>query len=467
MASLPLRVRLTLPFALAMALVLAATGAFVYIRVGTALETSVDQTLRAQAAEAVPRLQQGKALLDARDVTKQTAIAEVLAPSGVVAVSSRPGLPPLLSSADRTRVLAGRTLILTTDDDLPALAEHWRLLAQPLDVRGAREVLVVARPLDERQEALHHLRFEFLLAAPAALLLATLAGYLLAGAALRPVEAMRRRAEAITASTPGRRLPVPPSRDEVSRLAETLNDMLARLEAALEHERRFVADASHELRTPLALLRTELELALRRPRSAAELEQAVRSAADETERLSRLAEDLLLIARSDQGSLPVRREQLSAQELLAHVVERFGARADRLGRSVVLDGEDDAIVDADPVRLEQALGNLVDNALTHGAGTVRLSVARRGGQVELHVSDEGEGFAPEFVPRAFDRFSRADDARSPGGTGLGLAIVELIAAAHGGTAAVGNRSGGGADAWIALPLAPDPRGVRPPALSLR
>src|SRR6185295_11086518 len=121
---------------------------------------------------------------------------------------------------------------------------------------------------------------------------------------------------------------VPPARDEVSRLAETLNDMIGRLEAAFEHERRFLADASHELRTPLALLRTELELALRRPRSRNELEDALRSAADETERLTRLAEDLLLIARSDRGSLPIRRERVSARELLSDVADRFGRRAD-------------------------------------------------------------------------------------------------------------------------------------------
>jgi len=459
--SLPLRVRLTLPFALAMAVVLAATGAFVYVRVGSALLTSVDQTLRAQAAEALPRLQQGKSLLD-QDVPNGAGVAELLAPGGAVVATSRPGLPPLLDAADRSRVLAGRTLTATRDD-LERLNDDWRLLAMPVRVAGARDVLVVAHSLDARRETLHRLRFEFVVAAPAALLLATLAGYLLAGAALRPVEAMRRRAAAITASTPGSRLPVPQSHDEVSRLAETLNDMLGRLEAALEHERRFLADASHELRTPLALLRTELELALRRPRSPAELEQALRSAADETERLSRLAEDLLLIARSDEGSLPVRRERLSVQELLVHVAERFDARAKRLRRSVTVEPGDDATVDADPVRLEQALGNLVDNALTHGAGAVRLSVVRRAGSIELHVSDEGAGFAPDFLGRAFDRFSRADDARSPGGTGLGLAIVELIAAAHGGTAAVANRVGGGADAWIAL--APAPEVVAVPALS--
>jgi two-component system OmpR family sensor kinase len=461
MSSLSIRVRLTLPFALAMALVLAATGAFVYVRVGSALLTSVDQTLAAQAGEAVPRLQHGRALID-QDAPNGDAVGQLLAPSGRIVETSLSKVPPLLDASERASVLTGHTLRVSRDD-IPSLNDDWRLLALPVRVGGVRDALVLARPLASRRETLHQLRVEFLVAAPAALVLAILAGYLLAGAALRPVEAMRRRAAAIGASTPGSRLPVPAARDEVSRLAETLNEMLGRLESAFEHERRFVADASHELRTPLALLRAELEIALRRPRSAAELEAALRSAAEETDRLTRLAEDLLLIARSDQGSLPVRRERVSAQDVLASVADRFAGRAARLGRALAVDSGDDAILDADPARLEQAVGNLVDNALTHGRGTVRLAVVRAPGRVELHVTDEGVGFSPEFAERAFARFSRADDARSPGGTGLGLAIVELIAAAHGGTAGVANREGGGADVWIAL--VPAPGFVPSPVLS--
>jgi heavy metal sensor kinase len=448
---LPIRVRLTLPFALAMAAVLAATGAFVYVRVGETLASSADQTLRVQAAEGVSRLAAGKPALD-RDAPDRPGLVQLLATDGTV-VSSTPKTPAALDAAAIRSVVAGHAL-KATRDDLPRLEDDWRLLAVPARVDGARGVLVIGRSLRGRDEALQGLRTEFLVAAPAALLLAIVAGYLLAAASLRPVEAMRRRAAAITASTPGSRLPVPPSRDEVSRLAQTLNDMLARLEAAFEHERRFLADASHELRTPLALLRTELELALRRPRSRDELELALRSAADETERLTRLAEDLLLIARADQGSLPIRREHVSARDLLFDVAERFAVHASEAGREVAVEPGDDAVLDADPVRLEQALGNLVENALTHGRGRVALAAVVRSDRVELHVRDEGDGFPPEFAERAFDRFSRADDARSPGGTGLGLAIVELIASAHGGTAQVGNRDGGGADAWLTLTPVP-------------
>jgi signal transduction histidine kinase len=228
--------------------------------------------------------------------------------------------------------------------------------------------------------------------------------------------------------------------------------MLARLEASFEHERRFLADASHELRTPLALLRTELELALRRPRSRDELEQALRSAGEETERLSRGAHARRRLARADQGELPVRRRRVEAAELLEAVARRFEARAHEIGRAVVAEPSS-AEVDVDPDRVHQALSNLVDNALAYGTGDVTLSARERGGEVELHVGDRGPGFPAGFASRAFDRFSRADEARRRGGAGLGLAIVQLVAEAHGGTARAGARAGGGADVWLAMPRA--------------
>jgi signal transduction histidine kinase len=267
---------------------------------------------------------------------------------------------------------------------------------------------------------------------------------------------MRRRAEAITGSTRGRRLPVPAARDEIARLAVTLNEMLERLEAAFAHERRFVADASHELRTPLALLRTELELALRRPRGREELEAALRSAATETERLTRLAEDLLLVARADQGRLPVDTEVQDVETVFGEIAERFEGRALELGRRIRIAPDQPIVVEADPLRLQQALGNLVENAIVHGSGAITLSTSHRDGLVELHVLDDGPGFPEDFVGRAFDRFSRADEARARGGTGLGLSIVELIAEAHGGTVGAANRPGGGADVWLGVPAASTP-----------
>jgi signal transduction histidine kinase len=276
---------------------------------------------------------------------------------------------------------------------------------------------------------------------------------------------MRRRAAELTAQDPALRLPVPHADDEISRLGTTLNELLARVEDTLERERCFVAHASHELRTPLALLRTELELALARPRSHEELEQALRSAAEETDRLSSLAENLLFVARADQGELPIHVESVHARELLERVAGRFAARADELGRTVRVDGGD-VVVEGDRIRLEQAVGNLVANGLVHGAGTVELSARTSDARVELHVSDEGRGFPVDFAPRAFDRFSRADEARGRGGTGLGLAIVQAIAEAHGGTAGLANRDRGGADVWMSLRTPSESVGCGDPSIRI-
>jgi signal transduction histidine kinase len=423
-------------------------GLFVYVRVGDALMASVDQNLEAQAGESVDHVDRGQGVID-RDAASGVTVAQLIAPDGRVLQSVPANLPSLASAATRTRALDTRQVRWSSH--IPGRSGDWRLLAVPARVHSTKSVLLVAQTLAPREEALDRLARELAVGVPAALVLAILAGYLLTAAALRPVEGMRRRAAAITASTPGTRLPVPSGRDEISRLAETLNDMLQRLQAAVEHERRFVADASHELRTPLALLRTELELALRRPRSHAELEEALRSAAEETERLTHLAEDLLLIARSDQGELPVRRERVSARAVLDDVAARFDGPARERGRSVAVSSDADAFVDADPMRLEQALGNFVDNSLVHGEGAVELFVRPNGDGIELHVADAGAGFPAGFAERAFDRFSRADEARSAGGAGLGLAIVDVIARAHGGKATVVNRDGRGADAWITLP----------------
>jgi two-component system OmpR family sensor kinase len=442
---LPIRVRLTLAFAVAMAVVLAGVGLLVYHRVGNELLASTDQTLRGQVEEAKHHLGEDRRLVD-EDATGGTTLAQLLSPAGRLLVSQPAGIGRLLTRTE-TRAVARGELLLRSEP-VAHRKGQWRVLAAAAAPDG---VVAVARPLAARKESLDHLRHELYLFLPLALLVSSLAGYGLAAAALRPVEAMRRRAAAVTARSPGR-LPVPRAGDEISRLAVTLNDMLARLEAAFEHERRFVADASHELRTPLALLRAELELALRRPRSRDELESALRSAAEETERLSRLAEDLLLIARADQDALPIRRERVAAGELLATVAARFATRARNLDRELEVE-DSDALLDADPERVEQALGNLVGNALAYGGRRIVLSAVERDDVVELHVADDGPGFPDGFRERAFDRFTRADDARGRGGSGLGLAIVSLIAEAHGGHVGLGGQPRGGADVWLAVPRA--------------
>ena len=232
--------------------------------------------------------------------------------------------------------------------------------------------MLTGASLDDRHDALSNLRTVLLIGGPVALLLASLAGYLVAFGALRPVEAMRRRAAEISAAEPGERLPLPEARDELRRLGETLNGMLGRLEAALERERTFVDDASHELRTPLALHKTELELALRYAKTPEEMRAAIASAIVEVDRLSALAEDLLVLARSQEGKLALHLRRVRVADLLGDVRERFAMRLGESGRSLTVEPADGLMVDADPVRLEQALTNLIENAIEHGAGEITV-----------------------------------------------------------------------------------------------
>jgi two-component system OmpR family sensor kinase len=452
---LPLRLRLTLVFALAMAAVLAGTGAFLYVRLGSSLDAAIDEGLQARAADVavlVAREEGGLGKSRGSGVRDQDErFAQVLAVGGGVVdatpqVSARPLLEP-----DQTARAAREGAFTLELRDVPGVDGRARLLAMPVESPEGSLVLVVGSSLEERDDAVRELLGALLVVGPAALLLASLLGYALAAAALRPVESMRAEAAAISAAEPGRRLPLPRSRDEVFRLGTTLNHMLERLEGALARERSFVADASHELRTPLALLKAELELALRRPRSAEELEQALRSAAAETDHLVRLAEDLLVLARSDQGRLPLRRAPLSAAAMLSEVAGRFRREAEKTRRAVRVDAPEGVELVGDGDRLAQAVGNLVENALRHGHGSICLSAVEWDARVELHVVDEGAGFPPAFLPRAFERFSRADEARSGERAGLGLAIVDMIARAHGGSARAANRAGGGADVWLSIP----------------
>jgi len=451
MRPIPVRLRIAGAFAVAMAVVLTATGLFLYLRLGSHLSTALDRELRVRADDLGALVRHRGRLTSSGDgqfVEHGEAYAQLLDRRGRVLDATRPlGRKPLLDAGELRRAAAGA--IFASRSSTPGLDEPSRVLATPVEQGRRRLVLVVGLTRQDRAETLASLRTELLIAGPLALLLATGSGYVLAGFSLRPVEAMRRRAAAVSADAPGERLPVPRTGDEVERLAGTLNSMLGRLEAALARERDFVADAGHELRTPLTLLRTELELALRHGDSPRELRQAVLAASAEADRLARLAEDLLLIARTDGGRLALGFEPLGAGALFASVAARFEWRADEAGRAVVHDTEPDLTVRGDRLRLEQALGNLVDNALRHGNGTVRLEAARLDGTVSLHVRDEGPGFPPDFLPRAFDRFSRPSPDRAGESTGLGLSIVRTIAVAHGGKAEASND--GGADVSIVLP----------------
>ena len=448
MSRLPIRLRLALAFAVAMAVVLFLLGALLYIRLGNTLAEQLDDSLTGRATTLGAVLRQGRLPSQTELAGGEEGFAQVLSPSATVLAASAPtGRRPVVTAREAARADAA-PVFLRREAVRGVDGKPVRVLVTRVDGR----YLLVGASLEDRADALSGLLAQLLVVGPLALIITSIGGYLLAAAALRPVETMSRRAASISANRPGRRLPLPVARDEIRRLGETLNEMLARLEAGLERERRFVTDASHELRTPLALLQAELELALSRPRAEDELIRVLLSVADEVDRLARLAEDLLVLARAEEGRLPLTWMPVAPAELCDSLARRFSPRAAREGRAIVTDANGADTVDGDRLRLEQALGNIIDNALRHGTGTVQIRAERNGDRLTFQTSDEGPGFPPEFLPHAFERFARADQARGDGAAGLGLAIVDAIARAHGGTAVAANGDLGGAVVTLVLPV---------------
>jgi two-component system, OmpR family, sensor kinase len=432
-----------------MAAVLGATGIFVYLRFKSELDATINSGLRSRGNELAAEVRQAVAENDQRLVGKTDSFAEVLGADGRVLDSSETvGATVLLTAGQLQRAL--REPLLVDGATVPGTDESARLFAVPAGSGGEARVAVVGTSTADQEDSTGDLLQLLLIGEPAALLLASIAAYWVAAAALRPVEAMRARAESISVAAPDERLPVPPSGDEIARLGETLNEMLGRLGDAIEHERAFVADASHELRTPLAILSTELELAMAEGRTPEELRAALASAAEETDRLTQLSEDLLTIAQTEGGELPLRIARVRLGEVLDGVQRRFARRAAEEGREILVEGGELELA-GDRLRLDQAIGSIVDNALRYGAGTITIAPARAGGVVEIAVRDQGPGFPEEFLGRAFERFSRASSSRRDGGSGLGLAIVLTVARAHGGEARAANLHGGGAEVTLSIP----------------
>jgi signal transduction histidine kinase len=454
----PIRVRLTAAFTLMMALVLTGVAIGTLLSFTATFDESLDHTLTTR----LHQLQLAPATSgDPGPVTAQLStdpVVQVLdAHTGAVLSSSAAlGSQPLLSPAEIAAALAGE--LRQDRDSVAGLPGPVRIVAAPR--RRDTAVAVVAASLAGRDDAVADLARELALALPLVLVAAAGGAYLLTGAALRPVERMRLRAAAITPTDSDPRLPVPPTGDEIARLGNTLNDLLARLHATLARERQFTADASHELRTPLSLLTTELELALQRPRTPDELLAALRSALEETNRLSHLAHDLLL-ADTDQpqpSDQPTQaRRAIPLRPTLESTLARYCPHLDE--QDIVLDCPDKLVGYVNADDLTRAVTNLLDNALRHGRAPVTVTARSSDAtdadhRVHIQIRDHGPGIDPQFLPHALDRFTRADPARTGGGAGLGLAITAALAHRHHGTLTATNHPDGGALLTLSLPAPP-------------
>jgi two-component system OmpR family sensor kinase len=447
---MPIRIRLGLLFA-AVTLTLIAVGGFFFVRsFRVGLESSLEPGLRTQLLALTQSVRaglpsaglgnEGDGALRSRDE-----VAQVLDLTGhLVATTREAGNRPVIGGSV---VAAARGRQVFTNVVAVKEPEPFRVLAAPISTPDGRRILVVATSLEATNEAVARVRRALLVGGGVAVAVAGIGGWFLASAALRPVERLRREAAEISEHDSHARLQVPTTHDEIAALATTMNALLENLHNALGQQRAFVADAGHELRTPLGVLRTELELARRPQRTRAQLEDAIDHAAGETDRLADLTEELLLLARSDElaGS---RAEATALLPVLEQSATAVRARARAADVTVAVVGDPTVRAAIAPTLLRRAVDNLLDNAVRYSpsSGVVTVRVRRANSDAVVEVIDDGPGFPPEFLPHAFERFRRADDARSrdDGGSGLGLAIVLAVARSHGGSAEAANRSPRGA-----------------------
>jgi signal transduction histidine kinase len=426
-SSRSLRLRLTVLATLAIAVTAALATAILVITLAAAVRANVSTTLNAYAASVARSATEGAWPAHLPAATDDPSMwAQVVDSSGTVVAATQNvnGRPALY------RVSAGGTKPEPTAAGAGRGEE--RVVAQRY-VIGAAPVVVYAGSSTRLLTILaNDLQGKLLYALPPVLLGAVAISWLLIGRTLRPVERMRAEAAEITGSDLHRRIPEPESHDEIGRLANTLNDMLARLEDSATRQRRFVADASHELRTPLAAVRTSLEVGLAHPDQAPWPELAGR-AVTETARMQQLVDALLLLARADANALDRHREPLDLATVARTAVDTASPRI-----PVTVETAENVRVLGDPDQLVRLIRNLLDNADRHATTTVSLTVTAEAGDAVIQVTDDGPGIDPEDRERAFDRFVRLEAARTrqagdATGTGLGLSIARDIATAHGGT----------------------------------
>jgi signal transduction histidine kinase len=447
---MPIRLRLALAFAATAALLFAAGGWLFAAALSSAQLGVIDSQLTAQLSQGA-RYLPGQAPATAAAASPGEYLIQVIGPAGQVRGGPDAGPAPLLAAAELKQARQAQLWRTRTIDE-----ENTRLTAAPLPGHPGW-VAVAAVALEAYDATQSQVARGLAIGGAAFVAVAGLGAYGLARAALAPVERLRRQAAAIPGRGDVAVLNVPRTKDEVAALAGTMNDLLARLQRAVERERGFVADASHELRSPLAILRGELELAGRPGRSAAELSAAVHSCAEEVDRLARITDDLLVLARGDAGRLDLHLQETDLRQLIGRSVSLAAPRLAAAGVTCRVDVPDGTTARIDPDRIRQAVDNLLGNAVRFSpAGSVIVIAARADGpDLRIEVRDQGPGFPADFLPHAFERFRRPDAARSrdDGGAGLGLAIVWAICAAHGGQATAGNAPGGGAVVSLRLPMA--------------
>ncbi len=450
MSRFPILTRLTVAFALAMLVMLSAAAAFVALRLRADLDDRINASLDARATAAAAAIQQDHSRVESvpLDDPEETFV-QVLDLNGAVLAQVGTAASPSVTTADIAR--AGVEPRFVLERDVAGVDGRARILVQTQGAGPDRVVIATGQSLIDRDEAVASVLRSFGWGGLASVVLASIVGYAVARGGLAPVEAMRLRAESITLSGAPDTLPLPRAQDQLFRLGQTLNEMLARNSESFERERRFVADASHEIRTPLAVIRTELEAALYAGHLPPEARAALVAAHDECLRLGRLADDLLVLARVADGHLPLRPRNLDLGNAIAAVRDLFADSAAEQGRFVAIEIPPGLSVMADPDRLRQLITNLMDNALRHGSGSITATAQPVEGGAQLTIVDQGPGLADAYADHAFERFSRGNTSRPRQGAGLGLSLVSAIAEAHGGRAWVSTSAPRSVRVWLPGP----------------
>ncbi len=464
MKRLPVRWRLTLWFTVILAAILALFGGLLYAGLRQRLAAGFDEQLLTQAAVTVAAVQVDgdvpRLAATAGGEQEQEYFLRLVDSAGRVVFDNAAALGGVpVDRAAIAAALAGGTRLST----LTAEADEDTLRVATLPVRrdggdgAVIGALQVGLDRQELNEVLGELLAALAVAAPLALAVAAWAGYVLAGRALAPVAEITRLAASIGGNDLHARLDLDLPDDELGRLASTFDGMLGRIEDAFERQRRFTGDAAHELRTPLSLLRSQVDLALARPRAAEEYREALAGLDADLRRLTGLVATLLTLARADTGRPPLDPAPFDLADTVAATIEQYAPLAAEAGVALRAEAAPTPLV-ADEDLLVQVLVNLVDNGLAHtpAGGTVTIGCRSDGPEARLWVEDTGVGIAAAHQPRVFDRFYRVDAGRTraSGGTGLGLAICRVIAETHGGTIGLTSRLGIGTRVELVLPAEP-------------
>jgi signal transduction histidine kinase len=448
-----LRGRLTLIFALVTLSLSALVGVLVDVQYRSALASALDEGLQTRFLAAMQQVESANGSTVRPPIPDDESFAQVIGPDGS-ALAGRPRTlrrRTVLTGADLARARLHRITLMR---DAGPHGQRARLLAGPVGKTG--DVVVVGTTLEEATRAQHRLEWALVIGLPLLAGLVTLAGWFLTRAALSPVQQMIEDADVISARSAGqlsRRLAVRDGAgEELAELARRLNQLLERIEHALEHERVFLDDASHELRTPISIARGELELARAQVGGGTDTAASLDSALEEIDRLDHLASSLLVLART-RASGPPPATPFALHDIAGRAVETAAAVSQARGaRPVIATVDGDATVRGDAVAIERALRNLVENALRHARAEVRVTIESEGVEVVVEVADDGPGFPAEWLEHGVGRFAAGDSPEAYGGAGLGLAIVDAIAGSHGGSVDVGHRADGtGAAVRLRLP----------------